>query len=141
MTDKITGLIGLMRKASAVEPGEDRSLQALQKGKARLLLLPEDAPEKVRLRAERYTEGRSTLVIEMPLENRGLAGAVGLGNCNMMAVTDLGFANALLKALELEYPGRYAEQAAELEKRFLKAKRRKTEKPGSRTGRNTAGED
>ena len=45
----------------------------------------------------------------------------------MAAVTDIGFANAFIKALSQEYPGVYDECASEVEQRFSKAERRKKE--------------
>ena len=52
---------------------------------------------------------------------------VGLNGCSMAAVTDIGFANAFIKALSQEYPGVYDECASEVEQRFSKAERRKKE--------------
>lgn len=39
MTDPITGFLGIMRKASALAPGEDQATDAVLRGKARLLIL------------------------------------------------------------------------------------------------------
>ena len=43
MTDKPLKLLGLMRRAGAVEIGADRSTEAARAGKARVLLLASDA--------------------------------------------------------------------------------------------------
>ena len=43
MREKALKLLGLMRRANAIQPGEDRAGEAVQAGKARLLLLASDA--------------------------------------------------------------------------------------------------
>ena len=141
MKGDIPSFIGLMRRASCLAIGEDDTLEAVSKGKARLLLLPEDGKEKSFLRAQRSLEGHSALKIVLPFPESELAGAVGTGRCSMAAVTDLGFAEALMKQLAEQYPGRYDEQLDQIIRRSEKIRRRKTEKPGIRTKKKSAGED
>ena len=52
---------------------------------------------------------------------------MGVNGCSMAAVTDMGFANALMKALSEKEPERYAALAGEMSGRFEKAQRRKKE--------------
>ena len=135
MNDRISGLLGLMRKASAICPGEDKASEAVFAGKARLLLLPSDAAPGKRERAERYTDGRSCMMVNLPCTQEELAAALGIGGCTMAAVTDLGFASALMKLLKAEDPKRYGAAAEETEKRLEKLRRRKSEKPGRKAGK------
>lgn len=130
MSDKVLGLLGLMRAASAIAPGEENTADAVSQGKARLLLIAEDANEKAKKRAERYLEGRRALMIPLPYKNSEIAQAIGIGGCTMLAVTDMGFARSLLKNLKEMYPGKYDAEAEEMNRRFEKAERRKKEKPG-----------
>ena len=130
MTDRILGLLGLMRKASAICPGEDAASEAVLAGKARLLLLPADAPPRKIERADRYLEGRSCLKVMLPYPESCLSEAVGTGGCTMAAVTDMGFADALMQLLTGQDPLRYGNAAKKLHCRLDKQKRRKTEKPG-----------
>ena len=141
MKADILGFLGLMRRASALAIGEENASEAIGKGKARLLLLPSDGREKTALHAERLLEGRSALKILLPFPEEELAAALGTGRCSMAAVTDLGFAGALMRQLAGEYPGRYDEELEKVTFRYEKAKRRKKEKPGVRTKKKTAGED
>ena len=46
MTEKIKTLLGLRKKASCLVRGEDNCIEAISKGKVRLLLLASDAGEK-----------------------------------------------------------------------------------------------
>ena len=132
MTDLITGFLGIMRRASALAPGEDQASDVVLHGKARLLLLASDIGEKQHERASRLLEGHSAECITLPFSREELGRAVGLGQCAMLAVTDLGFARALMEKLQERFPGRYDVEAEELERRYQKIERRKKEKPGGR---------
>lgn len=135
MKEKILGLLGIMRRASSLSPGEDRASEAVLDGKARLLLLPEDVSEKKRERAERYVEGRSCLVLELPVSGAELSGAVGTGGCTMASVNDLGFADALMKLLAASDNDRYRAAADEITAKLEKQKKRKISKPGTVSGK------
>ena len=127
MTDKARNLLGLMRRAAALEPGEDRSADAVRAGKARLLLFASDVSDGARRRAETLADGRSTVVLTLPGDREELGGAIGLASCAMAAVTDMGFANALMKLLTEEDSERYGEAAEAVSRRWDKAQRRKKE--------------
>jgi len=128
MEDKALGLLGLMRRARAVEPGTDGACDAVKDGKAKLLILSADINDNARRKAENAANGRRVLVQPVHYSRAELASAFGLADCSMAAVTDIGFANALAKQLAAVDPERYGELAAELEKRNEKAVRRKKEK-------------
>ena len=128
MEDKALGLLGLMRRARAVEPGTDNACDAVRDGKAKLLILSADINDNARRKAENVSNGRRVLVQSVHYTRSELAAAFGIADCSMAAVTDIGFANALAKLLNAADPQRYGELAAELEKRNEKAVRRKREK-------------
>ena len=128
MEDKALGLLGLMRRARAVEPGTDNACDAVRDGKAKLLILSADINDNARRKAENVSNGRRVLLQSVHYTRAELASAFGLADCSMAAVTDIGFANALAKLLNAADPEHYGELAAELEKRNEKAVRRKREK-------------
>lgn len=127
MEDKALGLLGLMRRAGAIAIGMDNTADAVRAGKARLLLLSHDAAEHARRKAENLSNGRSVLTVELPWSREELAACLGVSGCAAAAVTDLGFANALMKELAARDPERYAQMAQETERRCEKAARRKKE--------------
>ena len=127
MREKALKLLGLMRRANALQPGEDRAGEAVQAGKAKLLLLASDAADNARRRAEHWVEGRRAQLVLLPFDREELGGALGLGSCAMAAVTDLGFAGALTELLAGIDPERYGALAAETAQRRDKAQRRKAE--------------
>ena len=128
MEDKALGLLGLMRRARAVETGTDNACDAVHAGKAKLLLLSADIAENARRKAENAANGRRVLVLPVHYTRSELASALGLGDCSMAAVTDIGFASAFTKALAVSDPACYGDAAQELERRSEKAARRKREK-------------
>ena len=127
MREKALKLLGLMRRANAIQPGEDRAGDAVQAGRAKLLRPPSDAADNARRRAEHLVNGRRTLLLELPFDRAELGEALGLGGCAMAAVTDLGFAGALTELLAGIDPERYAAAAAETSRRSEKAQRRRKE--------------
>ena len=92
---------GLMRRAGAVEPGQDRAVDAMKSGKGKLLILPSDASDRAKRSAEFATANKKHGYVTVPWTNEELAKVLGLNSCTMLAVTDKGFADAILK----EYGG------------------------------------
>ena len=103
MEDKALGLLGLMRRARAVEIGADGACDAVKAGKAKLLLLSADVADNARRKAENVTNGRRVLVLPVSYTRAELGSAFGLE------------------------PERFGETAAELARRNEKAARRKSE--------------
>ena len=120
MREKILPLLGLMRRANAIAVGEVNTGCAAKAGKAKLLLLASDASENARRRAEGFAAGRDLPLSTLPFTKEEFASAVGLSGGSMAAVTDLGFANALLKALAEEEPERYGAEAERMQERYAR---------------------
>lgn len=131
MTDRPLRLIGLMKKAGKIEPGSDRSSDAVRSGKARLLLLPSDASEATVRKAERLLTGRRTMMQTVPFSRNEIAEALGIGDCTMAVITDMGFAGKFMELLAAEDPDVYASAAEMIKEKEKKIIRRKKEKgPG-----------
>lgn len=137
MREKTLSLLGLMRRARALEPGEANTGNAVRGGKAKLLLLASDASDNARRRAETFAYGRRVIPLELPFTKEELAGCLGTGSCAMAAVTDLGFAAALTELLAQLEPERYAPAAEEIRRRRDKAERRKKETAAHKSGKST----
>ena len=141
MTDRILGLIGIMRRASALVVGEDRISEAVQHGLVKILMIPSDVGDSVRKYAVHAAGNRRLQMIELPYRTEELSTAVGLSNCRIAAVTDLGFAKAVVSMLAEQNPGKYESAAESINRRFEKRERRKIEKPGLKTKKKSAGEE
>ena len=122
MRERILSLLGLMRRATAIAVGEDNTGAAARAGKAKLLLLAADASENARRRAEGFAAGRQLPLSTLPFTKEAFASAVGLSGGSMAAVTDLGFAAALLKALAKEEPERYGAEARRMEETYARSR-------------------
>ncbi len=120
MREKILSLLGLMRRANAIAVGEVNTGSAAKAGKAKLLLLASDASENARHRAEGFAAGRGLPLSALPFTKEEIASAVGMSGGSMAAVTDLGFASALLKALAEEEPERYGAEAERMGERYAR---------------------
>lgn len=127
MREKTLNLLGLMRKANAIAVGETNTGGAVRAGKAKLLLLAADASDNARSRARGFTHGRDIVTVTLPFTKDEIATHVGVSGCAMAAITDIGFANAFMKSLAAAVPDGYDESAAEIQRRFEKADRRKKE--------------
>ena len=127
MREKALNLLGLMRKANAIAVGETNTGGAVRAGKAKLLLLAADASDNARSRARGFTHGRDIVTVTLPFTKDEIAAHVGVSGCAMAAITDIGFANAFMKSLAAAVPDGYDESAAEIQRRFEKADRRKKE--------------
>ena len=108
MREKTLKFLGLMRRANALQVGENNTGEAVRAGKAKLLLLASDASENAKKRAESFVGGRSCLLLPLPID---------------LAKTPEG-------------ARRYADAAEEVARRFSKAERRKSETAKERTKRN-----
>ncbi len=134
MREKTLKFLGLMRRANALQAGENNTGEAVRAGKAKLLLLASDASENARRRAEGFAAGRDLPLSTLPFTKEEIASAVGLSGGSMAAVTDLGFASALLKALAEEEPERYGAEAGRMEERCARF-RAKTQVRTKRIGK------
>ena len=135
MREKTLNLLGLMRRANALVPGEDKAADTVKAGKAKFLLLSADISENARRRAEHLSEGRRVLTVPLPFDREELGAALGLGSCAMAAVTDPGFAKALAELLAAQWPEDFGTLAEETGRRLEKTRRRKAEKDGQRNKR------
>ena len=125
MRDKLLNLLGLMRKAGAIELGETNTGNACRDGKAKVLLLASDASDNAGRRAESFVNGRRTVLIRSPFTKEEISEKVGVGGCSMAALTALGFATAFLKGLAEIAPEQYGEASENIETRLGKAVRRR----------------
>ena len=124
--DKALNYLGLMRKAGVCEVGETDCGIACREGSVKLLLLASDASDNAHARAKGFVYGRKIPLLVVPYTKMELAGRLGKGAISMMALKDLGFAVAFMKALDTE--GQHTALIAELEEKLAQQNKRKAEK-------------
>ena len=97
MTEHILSMLGLALKAGRVEVGEEPVGAAARAKKARVIFVAQDAaPSSVR-RAQSFARAGSTLCVTLPADKDALGRSLGRSSVAMCAVTDIGFAESLVK--------------------------------------------
>lgn len=125
MTEKALGLLGLMRKANAVSIGEDDTGKAAKDHAAKLLVLASDSSENARKRAAEYTNFCKAPLITAPFTKAEISTGVGKHGCSMLAVCDIGFADAFMKILSTAAPDEYGEVAEIMHRRAQDSRKSK----------------
>lgn len=97
--DKILSLVGLARRAGKAVSGEFSTEKAVKEGKASLVLIASDASANTK-----KLFGDKCSYYGVPLreyaDKKALGGALGQEERASLAVTDSGFAQAVLKILD-----------------------------------------
>lgn len=125
--ENVLSLLGLAKKAGRLETGEEPVGGAARAHAARLILLSSDAADNTARRAKHFAEAGACLCVGVPATKDELGRAVGRTSCAMLAVTDIGFAEAIAKRLAALDPERYGEVAERLSVKAARAAERKKE--------------
>ncbi|MBQ9647694.1 MAG: ribosomal L7Ae/L30e/S12e/Gadd45 family protein [Oscillospiraceae bacterium] len=125
--NNVLSLLGLAKKAGRLEAGEEPVGAAARARDARLILLASDAADNTARRAKHFAEAGACLCVTIPAAKDELGRAVGRTSCAMLAVTDVGFAEAVAKKLAALDEKRYGETAEKLSAKAARAAERKKE--------------
>lgn len=125
--DKILSLIGLAKRAGRVEVGEEPVGAAARARDARLILLASDAADNSARRAAHFAEAGACLLTRIPADKDALGRAVGRTSCAMLAVTDIGFAEAIAAKLAALDAAQYGALAERLSVKAARAAERREE--------------
>ena len=121
--DKLLNLIGLAKKAGKLEVGEEPVGAAARSKHARLILIASDAADNTRRRALHFGEAGECICLEIPPTKEDLGRALGRTSCALLALTDIGFAEAVAKKLAESDEAHYGEAAKRLLQRPRARKR------------------
>ena len=125
--DKLLNLIGLAKKAGKLEVGEEPVGAAARSKHARLILIASDAADNTRRRALHFGEAGECICLEIPPTKEDLGRALGLTSCALLALTDIGFAEAVAKKLAESDEAHYGEAAKRLTIKAARAAERRKE--------------
>lgn len=109
---RLTGMIGLARRAGRLTYGFDAVAQDISAGKAKAALLSEDASQRTAKKIKDIGSRFNVRVVVLPVSKISLGNAIGRDDTAVIAITERAFAD---KILELADAGN---QSAE--KSFLK---------------------
>jgi len=125
--NKALGVLGLARKAGALEIGEEPAGIAARSKKARALLTANDAAENTVRRIVHFADIARIPHLTLPYTKDELGGALGVRACAALAVTDAGLAASFTEKLEAEFPGKYTQPLEILRLKADKIEQRKKE--------------
>ena len=125
--DKLLNLIGLAKKAGKLEVGEEPVGAAARSKHARLILIASDAAENTRRRAKHFGDAGECICLEIPATKEALGKALGRTSCALLALTDIGFAEAIAKKLAESDEAHYGEAAKRLSVKAARAAERRAE--------------
>ena len=124
--DKLLNLIGLAQKAGRLAVGEEPTGAAARARDARLILVAADAAENSVRRVRHFADAGQCLWCRIGADKDALGRAVGRSSCAMLAVMDIGFAEAIAKKLA-EGDERFTETAEKLAVKARRAAERRRE--------------
>ena len=127
MTEHLLSTLGLALKAGAVAVGEEPVGAAAQSKKARVIFTARDAAASSVRRAYSFGRAGSCLCLPFPADKDALGRALGRTSVAMCAVTDIGFAQSLVKKLAAAEPEVYQAAAQALDVKAQRARERKEE--------------
>lgn len=125
--NKVLGLLGLAKKAGQLEVGEEPTGAAARAKDARLLLIASDAADNSYRRLKHFADAGACLYAKLPCTKDELGSALGRTSCAMVAVTDVGFAEAVAKKLAEDDAEAYGEIAEKLRVKAQRAAERRKE--------------
>ena len=127
MLDNILSTLGLALKAGKAEVGEEPVGAATRAKKARVVLLAQDAAASSVRRAMSFAQGGNCLCLTLPADKDALGRALGRTSVAMCAVTEIGFAGAIVKKLAAIDGEKYGAAAAQLDVKAQRAMERRAE--------------
>ena len=127
MTDQVLSMLGLAKKAGRVETGEEPVGAAARARKARVILVAQDAGPSSQRRAFSFAQTGECLCLTLPADKDALGRALGRTSVAMCAVTEIGFAGAIVKKLAAIDGEKYGAAAAQLDVKAQRAMERRAE--------------
>lgn len=128
MMEHILSMMGLAKKAGKVAIGEEPVGAEARAKHARVILVAQDAGASSVRRAFSFAESGACLCLTVPADKDQMGRALGRTSCAMAAITDIGFAEAIVKKLAALDPERYSGAAGQLEVKAKRAAQRRQEK-------------
>lgn len=119
--------LGLCKRAGMLVVGEEPVEAAARAKDARVLLLAADAADNTVRRCRHFAEAGQCLWLKTPFTKAELGRATGRSVCAIAAITDIGFANSIVRRMAQESPEEYGEAARRLELKARRAAQRKAE--------------
>lgn len=122
----VLSMLGLAKKAGCVEIGEEPVGAVSRAKKARVIFTAQDAGASSVRRAMSFAQTGACLCLTMPTDKDTLGSALGRTSVAMCAVTEVGFASAIVAKLAA-LDEKFKPAAEQLEAKAIRAAERKKE--------------
>jgi ribosomal protein L7Ae-like RNA K-turn-binding protein len=126
--DNILSTIGLAKRAGAIEAGDEPVGAAARAREAFVIFVAADAADNTYRRVRHFSDAGGCAWLSVPFSKEDIGKSVGRTSCAMIAVTDAGFAEAIVKKLAAGNPAKYSQTAAELGEKAAGIKQRRRER-------------
>ena len=123
----ILSLLGLALRGNNLAVGEEPVEAVARARDARVLLVASDAADNTYRRVKHFADAGQCIWLRIPFTKAELGRSVGRSAAAVVAVTDIGLANAVVHKLAQLDPVKYDEAAARLELKAKRAAERKAE--------------
>jgi ribosomal protein L7Ae-like RNA K-turn-binding protein len=123
----ILSLLGLALRGGNLAVGEEPVEAVARARDARVLLVASDAADNTYRRVKHFADVGQCIWLRIPFTKAELGRAVGRSAAAVVAVTDIGLANAVVRKLAQLDPVKYDEAASRLELNAKRAAERKAE--------------
>lgn len=128
--DRRLGLLSIAKKGGNIVLGEEQVGAVARAGRARLILLAQDAGAHTYRRAKSFVAGTPQPVLQLSYDKDTLGDALGTTACAIAAITDVRLAQAFVKTLG--EPEKYAELLRDLDVRVQRVEKRRAEEKAHR---------
>ena len=125
--NNILNMLGLALRAGRLEVGEEPVGAVCRARDCRLILVARDAADNTFRRVRHFADAGQCLWISVPFTKDELGSAVGRTSCAMLALTDIGFAESVVKKLAVVDPEKYTQTAEQLSVKAQRAAQRRKE--------------
>ena len=127
MDNNILNMLGLALRAGRLEVGEEPVGAVCRARDCRLIIVARDAADNTFRRVRHFADAGQCLWISVPFTKDELGSAVGRTSCAMLALTDIGFAESIVKKLAAVDPEKYTQTAEQLSVKAQRAAQRRKE--------------
>ena len=109
MPDRLCGILGLCRKVGRFELGYDAVMDAVNAGRAALVLIAEDCSERTSGGAAKLAGEHKTEIRKLPMDMDGIGRALSK-RAGVIAVCDKGFAEKIKELLDAAQSAKTGEE-------------------------------
>lgn len=119
--------LSLARRGGMLEIGDEPVAAIARAHHARVIFVAKDAADNTKRRADHLADTGNCILLTVPYTKAELGQTTGRASAALLAITDIGFANTLVRQLAQNDPGAYDAARQRMELKAKRAAQRKRE--------------